>query len=285
MMPFCSINRRAFLRAGAAACLGTLGASIYAWRIEPHWVELVYRDLPIEYLPSKLIGETLVQLSDIHVGTQVDDGYLKDSFAIVNDIEPAFVALTGDYMTCIGGEQLSRALHVMEHLRPGRLGSAAVLGNHDYGKHTAHVEVADRLARGLTDQGFVVLRNEWKTIAGLTFVGLDDLWARRCQPGRALKGLLKEQAAVALCHNPDGADVPGWESYSGWILSGHTHGGQFKPPFLTPPRLPVKNRRYVAGEVDLHDGRKLYINRALGHLLRVRFNVRPEITVFRLTRA
>jgi predicted MPP superfamily phosphohydrolase len=28
----------------------------------------------------------------------------------------------------------------------------------------------------------------------------------------------------------------------------------------------------------------MYINRALGHLLRVRFNVRPEITVFRLVR-
>jgi predicted MPP superfamily phosphohydrolase len=29
----------------------------------------------------------------------------------------------------------------------------------------------------------------------------------------------------------------------------------------------------------------MYINRALGHLRRVRFNVRPEITAFRLTRA
>ena len=73
--------------------------------------------------------------------------------------------------------------------------------------------------------------------------------------------------------------------YQGWVLAGHTHGGQCKLPFLRPPRVPVENPRYVAGEVDVGDGRRLYINRALGHLLPVRFNVRPEITAFRLRRA
>jgi uncharacterized protein len=90
---------------------------------------------------------------------------------------------------------------------------------------------------------------------------------------------------LVLCHNPDVADLPIWKGYQGWILSGHTHGGQCKPPFLPPPILPVRNRRYTAGEIDLNDGRRLYINRGLGYFRRVRFNVRPEITVFALTRA
>ena len=46
--------------------------------------------------------------------------------------------------------------------------------------------------------------------------------------------------------------------------------------------LPVKNTRYSAGKIDLEDGRTLYVNRALGHLWQVRFNVRPEITLFTL---
>ena len=37
------------------------------------------------------------------------------------------------------------------------------------------------------------------------------------------------------------------------------------------------------GQINLDDGRTLYINRALGHLWQVRFNVRPEITIFKLS--
>ena len=58
-----------------------------------------------------------------------------------------------------------------------------------------------------------------------------------------------------------------------------------KPPFLPPPILPVNNRRYTAGAFDVGPGRTLYINRGLGFLHQVRFAVRPELTLFTLTRA
>ena len=61
--------------------------------------------------------------------------------------------------------------------------------------------------------------------------------------------------------------------------------GQCKPPFLPAPLLPVKNRRYSSGEIALEGNRRLYISRGVGHLLHVRFNVRPEVTVFRLVPA
>jgi hypothetical protein len=46
--------------------------------------------------------------------------------------------------------------------------------------------------------------------------------------------------------------------------------------------LPVTNKKYSAGQFELSNGRTLYLNRALGHLWQVRFNVRPEITIFEL---
>jgi predicted MPP superfamily phosphohydrolase len=46
--------------------------------------------------------------------------------------------------------------------------------------------------------------------------------------------------------------------------------------------LPVKNKRYSSGKIQISEGRTLYINRALGHLWQVRFNVRPEISIFEL---
>jgi uncharacterized protein len=35
----------------------------------------------------------------------------------------------------------------------------------------------------------------------------------------------------------------------------------------------------------LDGGRRMYISRGVGHLLQVRFNVRPEVTVFELRSA
>ena len=278
-------SRRAFVRAAAAGVFATVGAGLYAWRIEPHWVEVVRRDMPVVNLPGELEGETLVQISDVHAGPAVDDDFLAGAFEIVNALAPAIVCLTGDYVTSERDEEVDRAARVLSRLKPGRLGSVAVLGNHDYGMTARLPFVADKLAAVLREQGVKVLRNERTTLGGLTFVGLDDFWAPFFAPRRALAGLSPEAPCVALCHNPDGADQPGWDNFKGWILSGHTHGGQVRPPFLPPPRLPVRNRRYTAGAFDLGGGRRLYVNRALGHLARVRFNVRPEITAFRLTAA
>jgi predicted MPP superfamily phosphohydrolase len=69
------------------------------------------------------------------------------------------------------------------------------------------------------------------------------------------------------------------------VLAGHTHGGQCKPPLLPPPVTYLRNRRYSAGEVDLGGGRKMYVNRGLGYVQKVRFNARPEITLFTLVAA
>ena len=41
-----------------------------------------------------------------------------------------------------------------------------------------------------------------------------------------------------------------------------------QPPFLPPPILPVRNRRYTYGAFDLYDGRWAYVNRGLGYLRR-----------------
>ena len=186
-------------------------------------------------------------------------------------------------MSCESGEQIDKVARVLEaNLRHPSLGTYGVLGNHDYG-HTWHDHaVADRLVVRLRDLGITVLQNQIADVDGLQVAGLDDLWSGRFRPANVFPRLNSAKGALVLCHNPDGADKPGWENYRGWILSGHTHGGQCKAPFLPPPLLPVDNKRYTAGEIALDDGRRLYINRALGYIKRVRFNVRPEITVFTL---
>src|SRR5262249_36009677 len=151
-----------------------------------------------------------------------------------------------------------------------------------YGRNWRNRAACGRVEEILSDCGLRMLRNECVHMEGLEIVGLDDLWADRCDGRAAFAGSNAQGARLALSHNPDAADLDHWPDFQGWILSGHTHGGQCKPPFLPPPLLPVANRRYTSGEFDLYDGRKMYINRGLGHLTPVRFNCRPEITIFRL---
>jgi predicted MPP superfamily phosphohydrolase len=64
------ITRRRFLRWSAAAAGLGLGVGFYTWRLEPHWVEVVERRLPIVNLPDRLAGAQLVQLSDLHGTTR-----------------------------------------------------------------------------------------------------------------------------------------------------------------------------------------------------------------------
>ena len=278
-------TRRAFLKATAGGLLvGTAGLGTYTWFIEPYWYEVVRRDLPIRRLPAALEGKTLVQISDLHIGREVSDAYLRGAFQAVARLEPDLLIVTGDFMTCRADEELDHVGRVLEDLRPGRLATLGILGNHDFARSYDNTRVADKLTARLTDLGFVMLRNRSHDAAGLIVSGVDDLWGPTCDPEAVTLHLDHDKANLFLCHNPDAADGDVWEGYQGWILCGHTHGGQCKPPFLPPPVVPVTNRRYIAGEVDLYDGRKLYINRGLGHLRHIRFNVPPEITVFTLRR-
>jgi predicted MPP superfamily phosphohydrolase len=272
------LTRRGFLASGAAA----LATGLYAWRIEPQWYEVVERALPIAGLPPELDGKRLVQINDLHVGPQVDSSYLKSALEHVGRMEPDLIALVGDFMTCHGSEQVDEVARVMESLPATKLGAFAVLGNHDYTNGWKDSATADLLVRRLDQSGVNVLKNESREVAGLRIYGVDDVWGPDFRLARTFRRYDRAQPSLALCHNPDGCDHDGWNEYRGWILSGHTHGGQCRLPYCRPPKLPVGNKRYVAGEYALKDGRMLYINRGLGHHLRVRLFARPEITVFTL---
>ncbi len=139
------------------------------------------------------------------------------------------------------------------------------------------------LADRLTDCGIDVLRNNHRTIDGLTILGVEDLWAPSYDARATMEQRPHDAPTIAMCHNPDGVDGAEWTDFKGWVLSGHTHGGQCRPPFLPAPIVPCVNKRYQAGVYDVGADRTLYINRGLGHALQLRFNVRPEITCFTLT--
>jgi len=274
-------------RTAGAMVASAAGVVGYTIGVEPHWLELVERNLAIDKLPSALEGARLVQISDLHIGPQVSDDYIVQSFDRVRALAPDLVVCTGDFIThrvARREAQYQQLRAVLAHYPQGKLATVGILGNHDYGHGWGDPAVAARVASEAERAGVRILRNEVQPVAGLDLIGIDDLWSRRSDPVTAL-GLRESGAGLVLVHNPDAADEQPWPGYRGWMLAGHTHGGQCKPPFLPPPLLPVKNRRYVQGEVSVDAERTLYISRGVGHLIRARFNVRPEITLFTLRSA
>ena len=304
------MDRRRFITLGASALGVAAATGLYAWQIEPFWVEIVRRPMPLANLPQELVGKTLLQVSDIHVGPNVSSDYLIRSLVAAQSLEPDFVAFTGDFVSYRSANEVTELARVLRSMPRGRLGTVASLGNHDYGRHWGDVAVADDVSRVASDAGMVVLRNDVRTLAGLQFAGLADFWSPEFGPHHglpptgeliapvpsrfaradtdasdALRLLARDAPTVVLSHNPDVQDLPLWDGVRGWVLAGHTHGGQVKPPFLPPPVLPVRNKRYTAGAFDVGPGRTMYINRGLGFLVQIRFDVRPELTLFTLTRA
>jgi hypothetical protein len=277
------MKRRQFIK---NTILGSVGLGVftgmYSWQIEPFWLEFVQKKMHIKNLPKALIGKTLMQISDVHVGNKFDYQYIIDSFKKAQLLNPDYVVYTGDYVSYENEEQLNQLKVVFSNAVNGRLGTVGILGNHDYGENWQQQKVADDITLILENSGVRILSNEVTEINGLHIIGLDDYWGLKFNPKDILSKHNPELANLVLCHNPDVCDLNVWSNYKGWILAGHTHGGQVKLPFLNPLIVPVKNKNYTAGEIDLYDGRTLYINRALGNLWQVRFNVRPEITIFQL---
>lgn len=279
------MNRRKFLKTTAVVGSLTAVTGAYAWQIEPFWLEFTDVKMPIANLPAHLVGKKLMQISDLHVGNSFSYNYLIDSLKKAKEFKPDIVVYTGDYVSYESAKQLEQLQEVLNYAVKGTLGTVGILGNHDYGENWKENIVAEKIFNLLEGAGITLLRNEETEVSGLNIIGFDDLWATNFHPEKVMSNYNPEKANLVLCHNPDVCDLPVWNGYKGWILAGHTHGGQVKPPFLPPPLLPVENERYTAGKIDLEDGRTLYINRALGYKWQIRFNVRPEITIFHLEKA
>jgi len=284
------LNRRRFIRGVAWGTLGfcTAGA-VDAWGIEPEWVEVTEWELNLKNLPRPFVGCRLVHISDLHCSATVSEEYLRRCVQRVNQLQPDMVFLTGDYVTHDRkGYYRKQVVKLIGGVR-SRLGVFACLGNHDYSIASALGRRRDEhlhyLESALQAKGVCLLRNQSHTVmldnTTIQIVGLGDFWANDFDPRRAFARVHKDIPSLVLSHNPDSIDT--LLAYQpDVVFSGHTHGGQVRIPFFGPPIVPLKNRHFSAGMFTV-DNTRLYVNRGLGRIGRIRFNCRPEITCFTLT--
>lgn len=221
---------------------------------------------------------TCVVLTDLHVGSHGGDlDRLSRIVGEVQALRPGLLLLGGDYvnMQPFGGGRV-RPEEVAEILAPlaRAMPAVAVLGNHDaeYGEA--------RVAAALEERGMPVLFNavrRLETDAGaIDVAGLEDHGTGRRDASGLLSALPEPSRTLVLAHDPASfADVPNGPIAT---ISGHTHGGQVRLPFLgaivNASRAPL---RWTHGHI-IDAGRHLVVSAGLGTSgLPIRLNCPPEI--------
>lgn len=281
------ITRRKFLR--TSAYIGA-GAALYAGEIERHWIEFSHSDATIPGLHSAFDGFRAVQISDIHFDEFTESFFLRDAVTRVNALNPDIVLLTGDFVT---HSPISKRV-----FKRGAWECAAILnqltcssrfacfGNHDIlvGK--------EGIGAALTANAITVVNNSCVPVergdGRFWLAALEDPLEGKPDLEAAIPNFIRkapDEPVVLLCHAPDYADQLLAQSAGrsvALMLSGHTHGGQIRLPFIGALNLPEMGKKYVEGWYRLGN-LQLHVNRGLGTVgLPFRFDCPPEISVITL---
>lgn len=278
-----NLSRREFLKLGAATLLGgaAAGASGYAYatRLEPGWLDIPHLDLTLPRLSPIFDGYRLAQISDIHMDPWMTQSRLADIVNTVNDQNPDSIAITGDFVSDEAETKFDPMVSELNRLNPSDV-STAVLGNHDHWTNPAVVrEIIDH-------SGIINVSNTFHTLtrgsAELHLAGVDDLWEKQDRLDLVLNKLPESGCAILLAHEPDFADISAPTGRFDLQISGHSHGGQVIVPFVGPIVVPNYAHKYPLGLYQVGEMLQ-YTNRGVGMIRpRIRFNCRPEITVFTL---
>lgn len=269
-----SLSRRRFLTAGAGLAGGLfLGKAFW---YEPRTFVVEELKLSIAKVPPGP-GLRIVHLSDLHLHSLPN--HFAAAATTINALRPDLILLTGDYLD--QARKLEGALNFFKLLRSEE-GIFAVQGNWEYWARRE----GEPLRRKLAKAGVELLIDERRDlqIRGIpvSILGID-------YPS-ASQGLEKiRQAAtnnrlnIVLSHVPAfGHDT--LAPVADLILSGHTHGGQIRLPYIHPFYLPRFSAPFVSGlyRVTAHHI-PLYVNRGMGtSILPVRLFCQPEIALLQL---
>jgi predicted MPP superfamily phosphohydrolase len=297
-----SISRLKFFSHAALAltiipAVGFIYGMIWgAYKYKVHKVKV-----PSSKIPEAFDGFRIVQLSDIHTGSFVNNDALKKAFKIVQDLKPEIILFTGDLVNneakeTEGFEEVFASLNAP-------YGVYSVLGNHDYGDYvnwdSQEAKVAN-LASLKTMQaraGWKLLINEHVTIEKggqkIALLGVENWGGSMHFPkygklNEAYRGTQEFPFKILMSHDPSHWEKQVRIDYPDidLTLSGHTHGMQMGIEIPGFKWSPVKYLYKFWAGLYKQDEQFLYVNRGLGFLgYPGRIGIWPEITLIELKKA
>ncbi len=273
------MNRRTFLK--FALYGGTVLIGSYPVLIERNIVQVNRYRVAVANLPASFQGFTLAHLTDLHLGFLVSESFVEDIVHRTNRLGADVIVCTGDYVHDKNTTaEIDKVWPILAKLE-AREGVYAVLGNHDHWADSDRsIYWLERTGQNLRHQCRPVYRGRDRILIG----GAGDYWQDELRIDETFSCSDEHECRILLSHNPDSVDSRFTTPLS-LVLSGHTHGGQVRIPFVGAPVLPVKNKKYSSGLIDAQKT-KLFISRGVGWaILPVRFNCYPEIALLELVRS
>jgi uncharacterized protein len=262
--------RLAFLAALAAVVM--VAAAADGLLVEPHWLEVSHRRITSPKIHRPLRIVVLADLQTDSIGP-----YERRVLERVVEEKPDLILWAGDYLQGPWQEHETLRRRLRDLLQVSNLtaplGAFAVRGNcdsDDWPTIFADLNVTTVDASRSFDLGDIQL----------TCLGMGDSFNTKL----TISNETPQRFHLVLGHAPDfalgkiDADL---------CISGHTHGGQIRLPWLGPPvvlsRVP---HSWAAGLTELPGGGKLLVSRGIGmergHAPRIRFLCRPELLVIDL---
>ncbi|HEX2091518.1 MAG TPA: metallophosphoesterase [Longimicrobiaceae bacterium] len=265
----------------SAAALGAGALGAYAFLVEPRWLELTRPRIHVRGLHPSLEGMRIALLTDLHAGDGTPLSLIRRACRMAMAERPDLVALTGDFAADdeAGFARVLGALGCLD----APLGVYAVPGNHDYvvGIDTWHRQVgAHPRITNLTNAAFLREVNG----ARLCIAGVDDYSLGKPQL-EMLPQPEKRDFTLLLAHDPDQAERAR-RAYDrvDLVLSGHTHGGQVRLPWVGAMKNPAQHDDLYEEGLRRRPWTQVYVSRGVGTVhLPVRFLCRPEVAVLELT--
>jgi uncharacterized protein len=202
-------------------------------------------------IPIKGLKEDLkaVHLSDIHIGSIRNSGYMERIVNETNKLDPDVVFITGDMVD--GSARLHK--HTFEAINRFKVPAFFVTGNHET------YEGLDEVFRVLGGTNLKILRGEMVEFKGIQVIGVEYSFEKDHLKNSLSRLEIKdEKPSILLYHLPRDLEDSN-EAGIDLQLSGHTHNGQMIPfNFLVKLMFP-----YIGG-LYKYKGTQLYVSQGTG---------------------
>lgn len=220
------IDERTGLSAAGLLLLSAL--MIYMRFIEPRRMVSAVQQIRLDHpaRPTKPIRLALI--ADLHIGLfSGGERQLEKIVQVINRAKPDLVVVAGDW-TYEAGNQLLQQLSPLAAIHAPIY---AVSGNHD--EELPGSPIQQELMSALESLGIIPIEGQILEFEHFRLIGTGDLWAGKVDLDHLIDAPY-DKPWVLVAHNPDTVNsLPIQLACRPLLLSGHTHGGQVKIPYLT----------------------------------------------------